>query len=91
MPGRRHYKYGTPWPLSEDFYLCNVWENLALVDRFGNKELLCDLRSLPGPQDERLRLIDPIPLRARPRPAAIPSQLRPKGQAPAKLKDAEAF
>ncbi|MBM4081208.1 MAG: hypothetical protein FJ278_16010, partial [Planctomycetes bacterium] len=25
MPGRRHYKYGTPWPLSEDFYLCNVW------------------------------------------------------------------
>lgn len=72
-PGRRHYKYGTPWPLSEDFYLCNVWENLALLDRYGNKELLCSLRSLPCRQDERLRIIDPIPLRARKCPPAIPS------------------
>lgn len=76
MPGRRHYKYGTPWPLSEDFYLCNVWEDIALVDRYGNKELLCDLRSMPCVQDERLRLIDPIPLRPRPCPTAIPSKLR---------------
>ena len=73
--GRRHYKYGTPWPLSEDFYLCNVWENLALVDRFGNKELLCDLRSLPCAHDERLRIIDPIPLRARAMPPVIPSKV----------------
>ena len=79
MPGRRHYKYGTPWPLSEDFYLCNVWENVALVDRYGNKEILCDLRSLPCKQDERLRMVNPIPLRARPCPTAIPSKLRPKG------------
>ncbi|HUW60450.1 MAG TPA: LamG-like jellyroll fold domain-containing protein [Candidatus Bathyarchaeia archaeon] len=78
-PGRRHYKYGTPWPLSEDFYLCNVWENLALVDRFGNKELLCDLRSMPCPQDERLRLIDPIPLRPRTAPPVIPSKVREPG------------
>jgi len=79
-PGRRHYKYGTPWPLSEDFYLCNVWENLALVDRYGNKELLCDLRSVPCPQDERLRLIDPIPLRPRPIPLRIPSAVRARGE-----------
>ncbi len=79
MPGRRHYRYGTPWPLSEDFYLCNEWENMVLLDRFGNKELLCDLRSLPCPQDERLRIIDPIPLRARTRPPAIPSKSRPDG------------
>ncbi len=79
MPGRRHYKYGTPWPLSEEFYLCNVWENMALVDRYGNKELLYDLRSLPCKQDERLRIINPIPLRARPCPTAIPSKTRPKG------------
>jgi len=71
-PGRRHYKYGTPWPLSEDYYLCNVWENLALVDRYGNKELLCELRLLPCPQDERLRLVDPIPVRPRPKPPIIP-------------------
>ncbi|MCP4639248.1 MAG: hypothetical protein GY851_02375, partial [bacterium] len=75
-PGRRHYKYGTPWPLSEDLYLCNVWENLSLVDRYGNKELLCDLRSLPCPQDERLRIIDPIPLRARSKPPVIPPNER---------------
>jgi hypothetical protein len=79
-PGRRHYKYSTPWPLSEDFYLCNVWENLALVDRYGNKELLCSLREMPCAQDERLRLTDPIPLRARPLPPVIPSSVRPKGE-----------
>jgi hypothetical protein len=64
-PGRRHYKYGTPWPLSEDFYLCNVWDNLCLLDRFGNLEVLCELALLPCAQDERLRLIDPIPVRPR--------------------------
>ena len=73
MPGRRHYKYGTPWPLSADFHLCTVWENLMLVDRFGNQELLCELRLLPGTPDERLRLTKPIPLRARPSPSIIPS------------------
>lgn len=74
MPGRRHYKYGTPWPLSEDFALCTVWENLALVDRFGNKELLCELPLAPCAPDERLRLIDPIPLRPRPRPPVLPQR-----------------
>ncbi|NLN92489.1 MAG: hypothetical protein GX130_04155 [Candidatus Hydrogenedens sp.] len=73
MPARRHYRYGTPWPLSEDFYLCNEWENLVLLDRFGNKELLCDLPSLPCAHDERLRVINPIPLKARPRPMANPT------------------
>lgn len=72
MPGRRHYRFGTPWPLSEDFYLCNEWENLILLDRFGNRELLCDLRSMPCPQDERLRIIDPIPVSARPCPLVTP-------------------
>ncbi len=75
--GRRHYKYGSPWPLSEDFYLCNVWENLMLVDRYGNKELLCELTALPCAHDERLRIIDPIPLRPRPvPPAALPDRVR---------------
>ncbi|RKX35423.1 MAG: hypothetical protein DRP64_19335, partial [Verrucomicrobia bacterium] len=71
---RQHYKYGTPWPLSEDFYLCNIWNDLALLDRFGNAELICDLRSIPDPPDERLRLIDPIPLRARPLPPVVASR-----------------
>lgn len=72
LPMRLHYKYGTPWPLSEDFMLCNAWENLVLLDRFGNKELLAEHALLPCAQDERLRLIDPIPLRARPTPPVIP-------------------
>ena len=41
--GRPSYKYGTPWPLSESYYLCNYEENLYLVDKFGNRELLCSL------------------------------------------------
>ena len=81
-PARRHYKYGTPWPLNEDFYLCNIWEDVFLLDRFGNRELLCGLRDLPCAQDERLRLIDPIPLRARPRPPVIPPAVRRAGDAP---------
>ena len=79
MPNRRHYKYGTPWPLSEDFYLCNRWEDLFLVDRYGNQELLCGLRAMPCTQDERLRLIDPIPLRPRPCPPVIPPNVRQPG------------
>jgi hypothetical protein len=78
--GRRHYKYGSPWPLSEDLYLCNAWEDLVLLDRFGNQELLCDLRSVPCVQDERLRLIDPIPLRPRPCPPVLPSRTRQTGE-----------
>lgn len=82
--GRRHYKYGSPWPLSEDFYLCNAWENLVLLDRFGNKEVLCELALLPCAQDERLRIIDPIPVRPRRRPptAGPPSRAEEAGGAP---------
>jgi hypothetical protein len=84
MPGRRHYRYGTPWPLSEDLYLCNEWENLVLLDRFGNKELICDLRAMPCAPDERMRIINPVPLRARPCPAVRPAAVgAPADKAPA--------
>lgn len=81
LPMRRHYKYGTPWPLSEDFMLCNEWENLVLLDRFGNKELLAEHALLPCAQDERLRIIDPIPLRARATPPNIPPRTARPGDA----------
>lgn len=61
--------YGTPWPLSEDFYLC-VYDpgqqnyGLYLVDSFGNRELLY--------RHPEIACLDPIPLRARPRPPVIP-------------------
>ena len=64
-------RYGTPWPLSEDFYLC-IYDGqgrhfrLCLVDSFGNRELLfCD-PSVP--------CLDPMPLRPRPVPPLLRSQ-----------------
>ncbi len=62
---RLQYPYGTAWPLSEDFTLCNAWENLYLLDRFGNQVLLLENSLVFGGQtDWDMRLIDPIPLRA---------------------------
>lgn len=57
--------FGTAWPLSEDFYLCNHQDGFCVLDAMGNRELVC--RSLI-----RLRLLDPIPLKARPVPAPVP-------------------
>lgn len=72
---RGQYPYGTPWPLSEDFYLCNWWENIYLLDRFGNQVLLVENPLACGGRiNYDLRLIDPIPLRPRPTPPAIPTQ-----------------
>ncbi|MBR6387322.1 MAG: hypothetical protein IKS14_03630, partial [Thermoguttaceae bacterium] len=45
--GRSQYRYGAPWPLSEDLYLYNSWEDLVLLDRYGNEELLCEREILP--------------------------------------------
>ena len=73
LPGRSQYPYGTPWPLSEDFTLCNWWENLYLLDRYGNQELLvANSEVFGGETDWEMRLIDPIPLRPRPTPPAMP-------------------
>jgi len=69
--GRDKMRYGTPWPLSEDTYLC-IYDPAAknrgiyLIDRFGNRELLHRDPSIP--------CLSPIPLRARPRPPVIPDQ-----------------
>lgn len=62
--------YGTPWPLSEDYYLC-VYDSgqhnygIYLLDTFGNRELLY--------RDPDIACLDPIPLRPRLRPPVIPS------------------
>lgn len=71
---RSQYRYGAPWPLSEDLYLCNSWEDLALLDRYGNEELICERELLPIGYDPRLRLSEPIPLRPRPVPPIVASQ-----------------
>jgi len=61
--------FGSPWPLSEDFYLC-VYDpdgknyGVYLLDSFGNRELLY--------RDPAIACLDPIPLKARTRPPVIP-------------------
>lgn len=78
--------YGTPWPLSEDFHLVvfdSAHKNygIYLLDSFGNRELLY--------RDPDIACLDPIPLKARRRPPALPVQTtqaqadRPAGANPA--------
>ncbi len=62
------YAYGTAWPLSEDFYLCNFNFGLYLLDRFGNRTLIYD----PGPGAYRVR--DPFPMRPRRVPPVLPEK-----------------
>ena len=71
------YAYGSPWPLSEDFFLCvhnpgkggkfTGRHDLYLVDTFGNR---IHLATLP----DGLNSLDPIPLRPRKRPPVIPTR-----------------
>ena len=58
--------FGTAWPLSESFYLCNYKDGVYVLDEFGNRELVCKVTN-------GLRALDPTPLRARPRPPVIPT------------------
>jgi hypothetical protein len=72
--------YGTPWPLSEDYFLCvrdasmrkedgatqaRGKYGIYLVDTFGNWELIY--------RDAEIACLDPIPLRPRPAPPVLPS------------------
>jgi len=61
--------YGTPWPLSEDDYLCAydpavTNRGIYWIDRFGNKELLY--------RDPAISALSPMPLTARLTPPVIP-------------------
>ncbi len=71
---RGQYRYGSPWPLNEDTFLCNSWEDLVVLDRFGNEELICEREILPIGYDPRLRLTEPVPVRPRSKPPIIPRQ-----------------
>ncbi len=67
----RHQAFGTPWPLSEDDYLC-VYDpdckrrGLYWIDRFGNRELIY--------RAEEIGCLSPMPLQARRTPPLIPDQ-----------------
>lgn len=70
-PIRENEVYGTPWPLSEEDYLCVYGaggknHGLYWIDRFGNRELIY--------RDPEIGCVSPIPLGPRPRPPVIPDQ-----------------
>ena len=73
-PPRSQYRYGSPWAMNEDTFLCNSWEELVVLDRFGNEELICERELLPIGYDPRLRLTEPVPVQPRKAPLAIPQQ-----------------
>ncbi len=70
-PINKYMCFGTPWPLSEDDYLC-VYDadaknrGIYWIDRFGNRELIY--------RDPQISCLSPMPLRSRPRPPVIPSR-----------------
>lgn len=55
--------YGTAWPLSEDYYLCNKDNTIILRDKFGNEQLIYS--------NNNWRPIDPIPVKARVAPPVL--------------------
>jgi hypothetical protein len=68
---RKFSAYGTPWPLSEDDFLCvygheGKQRGIYWIDRFGNRELIY--------LDPTINCLSPLPLQARPRPPVIPDQ-----------------
>jgi hypothetical protein len=67
----RILKYGTPWPLSEDFYVCNYGQSLILLDRFGTKTVICAHTQCPH-IGETMRPVEPIPLQPRDKPPVRP-------------------
>jgi cytochrome c553 len=61
--------------VTDDLFICNRWEDVVLVDKYGNEELVCEREILPlDGYDPRLRLTHPKPLRARPKPPIIPQR-----------------
>lgn len=64
----------TPWPLSEDLYLCTYQHGplhaIYLVDSLGGRELIHT--------DAQISCFDPIPLKRRPTPPVIPSAVTGK-------------
>ncbi len=70
-PIRQYMVYGTPWPLSEDDYLCVYGSDaknrgIYWIDRDGNRELIY--------RDPEISCLSPMPLRPRRRPPVIPDR-----------------
>jgi hypothetical protein len=55
--------YSTPWPLSEDYYLCNKNNSIILRDKFGGEEVIYNNNNWIS--------LDPIPVRSRQKPPVL--------------------
>jgi hypothetical protein len=70
-PIKNYMAYGTPWPLSEDDFLC-VYDDdvqnrgIYWIDRHGNRELIY--------RDPEISCLSPMPLGPRPTPPVVPEQ-----------------
>ena len=73
LPGQQYCvaRAGTPWPISEELFLCTYHHGhqyaVYLVDVLGGRELIYS--------DNEVSCFDPIPLRPRPMPSAMPSAI----------------
>ncbi|MHC4248239.1 MAG: HzsA-related protein [Planctomycetota bacterium] len=63
--------YADPWPLSEAFVIAAQGNRVLLLDKFGNRELLFAATREECAGIDRIR--SPIPLKARPKPVAVPT------------------
>jgi hypothetical protein len=60
-----HHNYATPWPLSEEVFLCGKGNDLIYRDKNGNEQVLYHDNNSWRPQD-------PIPLTTRKTPPVLP-------------------
>jgi hypothetical protein len=72
--GRQYFngRAGTPWPITEELFLCTYQHGggryaVYLIDVLGGRELIYI--------DSKISCFDPIPLRSRPMPPAVPSAI----------------
>ncbi|HEX2958347.1 MAG TPA: hypothetical protein VHO70_16045 [Chitinispirillaceae bacterium] len=65
----KEYRYGTPWAISENVFLCNYNSTLVLLDKGGSKQVLYTTTS-----DPNLRPIYPIPVKERQKPVELAVQ-----------------
>lgn len=71
--GNQKYTFGTPWPLSDKYFLVSLQKGkkwvLALVDIFDNMTVIYE--------DEKYSIFEPIPLTSRTKPPVLPDRVIP--------------
>ncbi|NLG19337.1 MAG: hypothetical protein GX556_18600 [Fibrobacter sp.] len=63
--------WATAWPLSIDYYLASYNGDIVMIDKSANRLMICPKSATPVANNNNFRLIDPIPVKARPVPPDI--------------------